>query len=103
MKRYRNYLMLLALFVVIVGIVLYYNFATKEGFGLPLPQVSLPKVSLPQVSLPGVSLPGIILPGVRLPSARPYMRRARLFGENSVRQLEKMTTESNARAMMDSN
>jgi hypothetical protein len=98
MKRYRNYVMLLALVFVIVGIALYYNAATEEGFGLPLPQVSLP-----QVRLPGVSLPGIILPGVRLPSARPYMRRARLFGENSVRQLEKMTTESNARAMMDSN
>ena len=94
MKRYRNYLMLLALVVVIVGIgiVFYCNSVTEEGFGLPLPDVSLP----------GVSLPGIILPGVRLPSVRPYMRHARLFGENSVRQLEKMTTKSNARAMMDS-
>ena len=99
MKRYRNYLMLLALVVVIVGIgiVFYCNSVTEEGFGLPLPDVSLPGVSLP-----GVSLPGIILPGVRLPSVRPYMRHARLFGENSVRQLEKMTTKSNARAMMDS-
>jgi hypothetical protein len=90
--------MLLALVVIVVigiGIVFYYNSVTEEGFGLPLP-----KVSLPGVSLPGVSLPGIILPGVRLPSVRPYMRHARLFGENSVRQLEKMTTESNARAMM---
>ena len=95
MKRYRNYLMLLALVFVIV---LYYNATMEEGFGLHLPQVRLPGVSLP-----GVSLPGVILPGVRLPSVRPYMRQARLFCETSVRQLEKMTTNSNALAMMNRN
>ena len=67
------------LFAVIVGI-LYYNSATKvEGF-----------------SLPGVSLPGVSLPT----SIRPLVRRARLFGEDSIRQVEKMTIKSNAKAMM---
>ena len=77
------------LFAVIAGI-LYYNSVTKvEGF------------SLPGVSLPGVSLPGVSLPGVSLPtSIRPLIRRARLFGEDSVRQIEKMTIQSQAKAMM---
>lgn len=81
-----NYLLLLLLGIGIV----YYNSATKvEGF------------SLPGVSLPGVSLPGVSLPSVSLPtSIRPLVRRARLFGEDSVRQLEKMTIKSNAKAMM---
>ena len=94
MKRYCNYLLLMAL--IVVCILLYYNSVTEEGF-------TLPGVSLPGVSLPGVSLPGVILPGVRLPSVHPYMRRARLFGEQSVRKLEKMTTNANARAMMAGN
>lgn len=76
MQKIYNYLML---FAVIVGI-LYYNSATKvEGF-----------------SLPGVSLPGVSLPT----SIRPLVRRARLFGEDSIRQVEKMTIKSNAKAMM---
>ena len=81
-----NYLLLLLVGIVIV----YYNSATKvEGF------------SLPGVSLPGVTLPGVTLPGVSLPtSIRPIIRRARLFGEDSVRQLEKMTIKSNAKAMI---
>lgn len=88
MKQYCNYLLLMAL---IVGILFYYNSVTEEGF------------TLPGVRLPGVSLPGVILPGVRLPSVHPYMRRARLFGEQSVRKLEEMTTNANARAMMAGN
>jgi hypothetical protein len=71
-----NYLLLLLLGIGIV----YYNSATKlEGF-----------------SLPGVSLPSVSLPT----SIRPLVRRARLFRENSVRQLEKMTIRSNAKAMI---
>lgn len=81
MQKNYNYLILLLLGIVIV----YYNSVTKvEGF-----------------SLPGVSLPGVSLPGVSLPtSIRPLIRRARLFGEDSVRQIEKMTIKSNAKAMM---
>lgn len=76
MQKNYNYLILLLLGIVIV----YYNSVTKvEGF-----------------SLPGVSLPGVSLPT----SIRPLIRRARLFGEDSVRQIEKMTIKSNAKAMM---
>lgn len=76
MQKIYNYLILLLLGIVIV----YYNSVTKvEGF-----------------SLPGVSLPGVSLPT----SIRPLIRRARLFGEDSVRQIEKMTIKSNAKAMM---
>jgi hypothetical protein len=91
MQKVYNYLIL---FAVIVGI-LYYNSATKvEGF-------SLPGVILPGVILPGVILPGVSLPGVSLPtSIRPLVRRARLFGEDSIRQVEKMTIKSNAKAMI---
>ena len=88
MKLYYNYLLLLV--IIVVGI-LYYNSATNEGF------------SLPGVRLPGVSLPGVRLPGVRLPSVYPYVRSARLFGENSVRQIEKMSTHLDAKAMMAGN
>ncbi len=63
------------LFAVIAGI-LYYNSATKmEGF-----------------SLPGVSLPT---------SVRPFVRRARLFREDSVRRIETMSTQWKAKAMME--
>jgi hypothetical protein len=90
MQKNYNYLILFA----IIGAILYYNSATKtEGF-------SLPGVSLPGVSLPGVTLPRVSLPSGTLPSVRPYMRRARLFGENSVRHIEKMSTQWNAKAMI---
>ena len=85
MQKNYNYLILFA----IIGAILYYNSATKtEGF------------SLPGVSLPGVTLPRVSLPSGTLPSVRPYMRRARLFGENSVRHIEKMSTQWNAKAMI---
>ena len=86
MKGHYNYL-LLFLFL-FIGVLLFAiaNQNNEEGF-----------------SLPGVILPGVTLPGVVLPSARPYMRRARLFKEHSVRQIEKMTTKMNAGAMMASN
>ena len=65
-----NYFILFA----VIASILYYNSVTKvEGF-----------------SLPGVSLPGVSLPT----SIRPLIRRARLFGEDSVRQIEKMTIKS---------
>ena len=91
MKGHYNYL-LLFLFL-FIGVLLFAiaNQNNEEGF------------SLPGVILPGVTLPGVTLPGVVLPSARPYMRRARLFKEHSVRQIEKMTTKMNAGAMMASN
>jgi hypothetical protein len=96
MQKIYNYLILFA----VIACILYYNSVTKvEGFSLP--GVSLPGVSLPGVSLPGVSLPRVSLPGVSLPtSIRPLIRRARLFGEDSVRQIEKMTIQSQAKAMM---
>ncbi len=79
MKQFYNYILLL----LFIGVLLFAitNQDNEEGF----------------------SLPGVILPGVRLPSFRPYMRRARLFQEHSVCQIEKLTTRMNAGAMMANN
>jgi hypothetical protein len=81
MQKIYNYFILFA----VISAILYYNSATKvEGFSLP-----------GVISLPGVSLPGVSLHGVR-----PLVRRARLFGENTVRNIEKMSTNLKAKAMM---